>query len=155
MTCFSFSSCWHPDLIDIPVHPTAGTETSVTKGLFSSCWHLDLAAHPAVHSVAGTQAYNPYAHWLLAQLLAPRSLFHTSLSSYWHSHVGCYTEGWFKKGFNKKAVGTVVVRHRAHPNKCTDRTLLRCRSLLLPFLLSIASPCSSPILSFPHLSPFP
>ena len=60
-----------------------------------------------------------------------------------------------KKGFNKKAEGTVVIRHKAQSNKCTDRTLLRCRSLLLPFLLSIASPCSSPVLSFPHLSPFP
>ena len=33
----------------------------------------------------------------------------------------------------------------------TDRTLLRCRSLLLPFLLSIASP----ILSFPTFHPSP
>ena len=51
-----------------------------------------------------------------------------------------------KKGFNKKAGGTVVIRQKAQSNKCTDRTLLRCRYLLLSFLLSIASPCSSPIL---------
>lgn len=44
-----------------------------------------------------------------------------------------------------------MIRHREHPNKCTDQPLLRCRYLLSFFLLFIASPCTSPVLSSPHL----
>ena len=56
----------------------------------SRCWH------------PGLQSLWPL---VVCPLTAPTSLFHTSLSSYWHSHVGSYAEGWLRKDLIRRQGG--------------------------------------------------
>ena len=75
----------------------------------SRCWHPGLQSlwPLVVCPLTGTQI--SLSHQSLHLLALTRGKLHRRM---------------VKKGFNKKARGTVVVRHRAHPSKCTDWTCL-------------------------------